>query len=66
MVKHHAYLQLYPKTVWMVISSKTIKEQMLTSKSEPLNTQPTLQKSSRPRKVQNLHLLLPNAVKSVR
>lgn len=46
MAKHHAYLQLYPKLVWMVISSKTIKEQMFTSKSEPSKAQPTLQKSS--------------------
>lgn len=66
MVKHHAYLQLYPKLEWMVISSKTIKEQMFRSKSEPSKAQPTLQKSSRPGKVQNLHLVLPNAGKSVR
>lgn len=67
MVKHHAYLQLYPKLAWMVISSKTIKEQMftVTSKSEPSKAHPTLQKSSRPSKVQNLQLVLPDAGKSV-
>lgn len=58
MVKHHAYLQLYPKSVWMVISSETIKEQMFTRKSEPLKAQPTLKKFSKPNKVQNLHLVL--------
>ena len=64
MVKHHAYLQLYPQPVWMVTSSKTIKEQMFTSRSEPLKGQPTLHKSSRPSKIQDLHLVLPNAGKS--
>lgn len=59
MVKHHAYLQLYLKSVWMVISSETIKEQMFTHKSEPLKAQPTLKKSSKPNNVQNLHLMLP-------
>lgn len=58
MVKHHAYLQLYLKSVRMVISSETIKEQMFTGKSEPLKAQPALQKFSKPNNVQNLHLVL--------
>jgi len=66
MVKHHAYLQLYPKSVRMVISSETIKEQMFTGKSEPIKAQPALQKYSKPNKVQNLRLVLLKPGKSGR
>lgn len=60
------YLQLYPKLVWLVISSKTIKEQMFTNKSEPSKVQSTLQNSSWPCELQNIHLVLTNSAKSVR
>lgn len=66
MVKHHAYLLLYPKLVWLVISSKTIKEQMFINKSEPSKVQPTLQNSSWPCELQNVHLVLANSGKPVR
>lgn len=44
MVKHHAYLQLYPKSVCMIISSKTIMEQMFPSKSQTLKGPLTVEK----------------------